>query len=279
MKKIFKVFVIILVIGLIGFLGYSYIANRVKTNLDTIQESNKEYTIEQVAKKEKIVDYVKGSGEVTSFNIKTLNSDEDIIKELYVKDGDNVSQKQKIMKVSNGYETKTITAPISGIFFEVLSLSGTEYTIYDTNDVGIEFSVDENDVAKLSIGQSVSVKIVVLNKEIVGTVKYVSKLPAESRYKVRVSIPYSEEIRFGYGASLKVTVQEKEVLTIPYSSIIYNDNKYYVLKKENKDAYEKREYYWDNSLLTEVQIGTINANVVEIVSGLSEGDIVMEANY
>ncbi len=280
MKKVFKIIFIILVIGLLIFLGYSYIANRVKSNLDNIEESNMTYTVEQVVKKEKLVDYVKGSGNVTSFNIKILNGEAEPVKEMYVNDGDVVSQKQKIMKVSNGYETKNLTAPISGIYFETIGLGDqTQYVIYDTNDVGIEFNVNENDVVKLSIGQKVVVKVVVLNKEIEGTVKYVSKLPIDSKYRVRVSIPYSDDIKFGYGTSLKVTVQEKEALTLPYSSIIYTDSKYYVLKKENADAYENREYYWDNSLLTEVKIGTINGNSVEIVSGLSEGDIVMEANY
>ena len=43
-------------------------------------------------------------------------------------------------------------------------------------------------------------------------------------------------------------------------------------KKEDSGAYEVD---FDDRYLTEVQIGTINGNTVEIVSGLSEGDIVM----
>jgi multidrug efflux pump subunit AcrA (membrane-fusion protein) len=273
MKKVFKIIMILLVIGLIGFLGYSYIANRVKTNLDDFNESMKWYTKEYTAKKEMITDYVKGTSEVMSFNIQQVNSEGYTIKEKYVNDGDTVTAKQKIMKINNEYETKTLTSNINGIYFETIGdMEQKTYVIYDTSNIGVELNVEEKEVVKLALGQKVDVKVVVLNKDIEGTVSYISKLPQSGKYKVRITIPYSDDLRFGYGTTIKVLVKEKEVLTIPYSCVQYNGSKYYVLKKENRDLYEED---YDDRYLTEVQIGTINGKTVEIVSGLNEGDIVM----
>ena len=273
MKKFLKIMIVILIIAGACFGGYLYISNRIKKNINDINESEKWYTKEYVAKSEKIVDYVKGSGEITSFNIKYIDNDGYKVKEMYVNDGDTVTQKQKIMKIGTDYESKTLTSPINGIYFETIGqMNQKEYVVYDTTDVGIEFDVDERDVVKLVVGQKATVKVVVLNKEVEGIVKYISKLPQGGKYKVRVNIPLSDDIKFGFGSTVKIIVQEKNVLTIPYDCVTYMNNKYYVLKKEDSAAYEAD---FDDRYLTEVQIGTINGNTVEIVSGLSEGDIVM----
>ena len=275
MKKFLKIMIVILIIAGACFGGYLYISNRIKKNINDINESEKWYTKEYVAKSEKIVDYVKGSGEITSFNIKYIDNDGLKVKEMYVNDGDTVTQKQKIMKIGTDYESKTLTSPINGIYFETIGqMNQKEYVVYDTTDVGIEFNVDERDVVKLVVGQKATVKVVVLNKEVEGTVKYISKLPQGGKYKVRVNIPLSDDIKFGFGSTVKIIVQEKNVLTIPYDCVEYINNKYYVLKKEDSAAYEADG---DDRYLTEVQIGTIEGNKVEIVSGLSEGDVVMGA--
>ncbi|MCR5483907.1 MAG: HlyD family efflux transporter periplasmic adaptor subunit [Bacilli bacterium] len=277
MKKFLKVLIVILIIAGTCFGGYLYISNKVKKNMDDYNQAWNRFNSEYVVKKETVVDYVKGSGEITSFNIEYLNEENYPIKDKYVKDGDTVSQKQKIMKIGGDYETKTLTSSINGIYFEVSGeMNRMTYAIYDTSDVGIEFSVDERDVVKLAVGQKAIVKIVVLNKELEGTVNYISKLPQSGKYKVRVNIPFGDDIKFGFGSTVKITVEEKTVLTVPYSCVEFIDNKYYVLKKENKVAYDSNDEYWNETrYMTEVQIGTISGNSVEIVSGLSEGDIVM----
>ncbi len=277
MKKFLKIIIVLLIIAGACFGLYLYISGKVKKNMEDYNSAWSVFNKEYVAKTEKVVDYVKGSGEITSFNIQYLDVENYPIKDKYVKDGDTVSQKQKIMKIGGDYETKTLTSSINGIYFEIPGdMNRMTYTIYDTSDIGIEFSVDERDVVKLSIGQKAIVKIVVLNKEVEGTVNYISKLPQSGKYKVRVNIPFDEDIRFGFGSTVKITVEEKTVLTVPYSCVEFRDNKYYVLKKENKAAYDASDDYWDETrYFTEVQIGTINGNSVEIVSGLSEGEIVM----
>lgn len=277
--------VLLIIIGVVAILGIivSSIINKVLGNIDNINELDMQYYFEEhVVKQENITSYVKGTGSITSFNIKRIEVPEYAnVKESYVRDGDIVKEKQKLLKVyADGYN-QNINSPIEGMYFELENNGTKEYFVYSLNDMGIELYVSETDTASLAIGQKAIIKITALNKEFEGKVTYISKLPTNGRFKVKVSVSYAEEIRFGYGASVKVIVSEKEdAIVIPYSTLqIDENNKYYVIKKENKE-----KFYNDNmngTIISEeaktyVEIGTITNNQVEILSGLQNGDVIEE---
>lgn len=282
-NKWLKILAIVLIIVVILVIIVNVVINIVSNNIDDIKETEIDYYFNGYVVEEKnMTSYVKGTGEITSFNIQTIDFPANgKIKEAYVHDGDIVTAKQKLFSVIDNGELSVIYSPISGIYFET-ELEGTKgYQIYNLEDIGVELYASETDVASVQIGQKAIVKITALNKELEGTISYISKLPSDGKFKVKVKIPYTEDIKFGYGASIRIIIAEKEnVKVIPYGALqIDNDDKYYVIKEEYKEEFY-RSMMQDTNLPDEaktyVDIGIITNNEVEIVSGLEVGDAIVE---
>ena len=280
-KKVLKIIGIIIgviiALYIIGSIVVSQFSSKIEnaTNAETSLYF-KDYEVTS----EKLTTYVKGTGEITSFNIETLDVSEYAkVKENYVNDGDMVTKNQKLFKINTEGYISNVSATMDGMFFKVDTDMGSKYHIYDINDIGVEITVNENDVASLTQGQKAIVKISALNKEVEGTVSYVSKLPIGGRFKVKIKIEYFEELRFGYGVSVKINIGEKDnVIVIPYELLeLDEENNYYVIKSEYKNEYYNYGYV-EKENRTYVEIGTITNNKVEIKSGLSVGDKIIDWN-
>ena len=282
-NKVLKILAIIVgilfVLYVFGNIVFSIFASKYSKAMDSdifMYFENYEVTMENLTSQ------VKGTGEITSFNIQTLDvSNYAKIKESYVNDGDVVTQNQKILSINTDGYVSDVKAPIAGMFFKIDNGTEIKYQIFDTTNVGVEISVNEKDVASLSVGQKAIVKISALNKEVEGSVTYVSKLPVDGKFKVRVKVDYFDELRFGYGVNVKINVAEKQnVMVIPYQALYMdNDNKYYVIKDEYKEEYYNSFILGNNfeeKYRTYVEIGTITNNKVEIISGLNVGDKIVE---
>lgn len=275
---------IILITGVILFaiveLGI-IIANTFIANLNDLNNVEIDYYFnEYVVQEQSFTEYVKGTGIINSFNIKSLDTSEySEIKEIYVNDGTIVNAKQKIMRGIKDGISQIIYSPISGMYFE--DVENKSYLLYDLSNIGIEMYVSENDVAKVSVNQKAIVRISAINKNVDGVVTYVSKLPSTSGFKVRIKIDYNDEIKFGYGASVKVIVSQKDkAIVIPYNALqMDKNNNYYVVKKEYKESLYNN-YYNDvvipEEAKTYVKIGSITGSLVEITSGLNIGDTIVE---
>ncbi len=275
---------IILITGVILFaiveLGI-IIANTFIANLNDLNNVEIDYYFnEYVVQEQSFTEYVKGTGIINSFNIKSLDtSDYSEIKEIYVNEGTIVNAKQKIMRGIKDGISQIIYSPINGMYFE--DVENKSYLLYDLSNIGIEMYVSENDVAKVSVNQKAIVRISAINKNVDGVVTYVSKLPSTSGFKVRIKIDYNDEIKFGYGASVKVIVSQKDkAIVIPYNALqMDKNNNYYVVKKEYKESLYNN-YYNDvvipEEAKTYVKIGSITGSLVEITSGLNIGDTIVE---
>lgn len=275
---------IILITGVILFaiieLGI-IIANTFIANLNDLNNVEIDYYFnEYVIQEQSFTEYVKGTGIINSFNIKSLDTSEySEIKEIYVNDGTIVNAKQKIMRGIKDGISQIIYSPISGMYFE--DVENKSYLLYDLSNIGIEIYVSENDVAKVSVNQKAIVRISAINKNVDGVVTYVSKLPSTHGFKVRIKIDYNDEIKFGYGASVKVIVSQKDkAIVIPYNALqMDKNNNYYVVKKEYKESLYNN-FYNDvvipEEAKTYVKIGSITGSLVEITSGLNIGDTIVE---
>ncbi len=281
MKKWVKRILIILIIIAILIAVGMFIYNRLMSNVSDYNESQVNmYLKEYVVGNQDVSNYVVGTGTITSFNAKKIDVSVDAdIRELYVNDGDIVNKNQKLFKYYYAGENNYAYSSIYGMFFEVEDEHYKYYYVYDMNDTGIEFYVSESDAVKIQVGQKVIAKVVVLNKEVEGTVKYISKLPKDGKYKIQVSLPVVDDIKFGYGAIAKVLVEEnKDSIVIPYTALFVDDsNRYYVIKKENIQGH--MENYSNTNNYTYVEVGHIDSDKAEILSGLNKGDIIGDRGY
>lgn len=235
-------------------------------------------------KRDDVKSYVRGIGQITSFDIETLeiNSGEKI-SEILVSEGTKVTKNQNIMKVTDGNKTRTIKSSIAGLFFCVEDEKGTKYCIYNTDNIGVKLLLPERDIANISIGQTATVDITALDKSFTGKVDYVSSLPQNDRYAVRIKLEYVDEIKFGYSSIASILTLDKEnVISIPYDYLhMAEDGRYYVYKEDVKDEIVNLTYNGgnDQAFRTYIEVGTITSNYVEVKSGLTEGEIIVTQKF
>jgi len=292
MKKHLKtILVVILIFLVIGFAIYRII----KSKIDDVGGVTNSYAdlmfASYTVKREDVNSYIRGTGTITSFNIETLDIDVgSTVTDILVSEGQRVDAKQDILKVKdeNGKE-KTIKSTISGMFFCVENQTagistGTSYCIYNLDDIGVKIALSEKDITSVNLGQKAKVNITALNKEFDGEVSYVSSLPQNDKFVVKIKIGYSDDVKFGYSTTASIlTMEKKDIIAIPYEYLnMTDDNRYYVLKDDVKnDLYNTMAYGEDapEDKRTYVKVGTITSRNVEVVEGLEEGDKIVRYNW
>lgn len=287
MRKHFKtILVVILILGIIVFALYSII----KSKINAVGDINSSYTdlafATYTVKRDDVNSYIRSTGTISSFNIETLDVEVgDTVTSILVSEGQKVEAKQAILKVKdeNGKE-KTIKSSISGMFFCVENqTSGINYCIYNLDDIGVKIALSEKDIASVSIGQKAKVNITALDKEFDGEVSYVSSLPQNDKFIVRIKIGYTDEVKFGYSTTTSILTMEKQnIISVPYDYInMTDDGRYYVYKEEVKS--KLYDTYWGDEtpddIRTYVEVGAITSKNVEILGGLEEGDKIVMLNW
>lgn len=185
----------------------------------------------------------------------------------------------------------TITTPISGIV-TVLNVKNGEIatnekliaTITDTSKMQVTLSVDELDINKVQVGQTTTVKIDdIENKTFTGTVESIAQSGTTTNnvttYAVVVTIDNPEGVKIGMNANVTIAVQSKSnVLTVPVEAIIEKNGKKYVMVQDTQKSTtsnKKTSTNTSSGKLVEVKTGLKNKTLIEIVSGVTEGQTVM----
>jgi multidrug efflux pump subunit AcrA (membrane-fusion protein) len=278
MEKVKKIIIAIVIIVVILFGLVKFVSSKASSieygdslYIDQFLET---YTV----KREDVKNYVYGIGQVTSFNIETLTIDADEkISEILVSEGQKVEKNQDIMKVTDGSTTRTIKSTVSGLFYCIEENNVTKYCIYNLDDVGIKLALGEKEISSVSNGQKVFINISALDKDLEGTVEYVSSLPQNEKYIVRVKIDYTEDVKFGYNATASILTKEADnAISIPYEYLnMDDDGKYFVYDANYKmDIYTNYSTGIPDYTKIYIEVGTITSTKVEVLSGLEAGDAI-----
>ena len=281
MKNLKRVVIVIAIIAIVVFI----LVNIVKSKIGAVQDAESSYASYMfdtyTVKRGDVSSYIKGVGQITSFNIETLEiGATDKISEILVSEGTRVEKNQDVMKVTDlNNKTRTIKAGISGNFYCIETEEATKYCIYNLDDIGVKLSLPEKDITHIAIGQTVTVKVNALDKEFSGTVSYIASLPQNDRYTVRIKIDYTDDIKFGYSSTASILIANMgDVISIPYDYLkMDEDDRYYVFKEEYKQELYNAMFDGtpDEAYRTYVEVGIITSNNVEIKSGLAEGDKIL----
>ncbi len=169
---------------------------------------------------------------------------------------------------------KYIYAPFAGklglrqISVGQLLTSNTEITtLDDLSQIKVEFELPEKYLNRVSEGQPVSAKNIAYGQTFNGTISSIaSRLDKATRsFKVRALFPNSDlKLRAGMLLQLIVETQSIETLTVPETSIIPMNAEHYVYKVIDNKVHKVL-----------VETGRRKPGVVEILSGLVEGDVVI----
>lgn len=198
------------------------------------------------------------------------------------------SAQSKMDSTQEEYENYTITAPISG---QVITksiktgdkvsrnASGSETAmavIYDMSGLTFEMSVDELDVQSVQVGQRVEVTAdAVEGQTFAGTVTNISLESSQSNgvtnYPVTVTLEEGGGLLPGMNVDGGIILEEAEdVLIIPVDALM-RGNRVYV---QDSSVTESQGNVPAGFRSVEVETGLSNDSYVQIVSGLSEGDVV-----
>ena len=184
------------------------------------------------------------------------------------------------------YDNYTITAPISGqvitknvkagdkIARSSSSSTSTLAVIYDLSEVTFEMSVDELDVGRVKVGQTVNVTAdAIEGKTFTGKVTNISLQSSQSNgvtnYPVTVTLDEVGDLLPGMNVDGTIILdQVDDALMIPVDSLM-RGNRVYV---RDDSVTEQKGNVPAGFKAVEVETGISNDDYVQITSGLSEGD-------
>ena len=154
---------------------------------------------------------------------------------------------------------------------------GTELaTVADMGDLVFKGTVDEIDVGKISIGMPCRIKVGALPDDIVtGRLERIAPQAQKSEgatlFDVEIELDPDQDVvlRAGYSANADVVIREKtDIVLIPERLVLFEDDHTFVeLPGEGPEAEPRK---------VAVELGLSDGLSVEIVSGLSEGDEVVQ---
>ena len=180
----------------------------------------------------------------------------------------------QMLKVQHDIANSSLYAPIAGIVTRMdaqtagVNISpATVFTITDPSSLDFKMEVDEADIGQVKFGQNVNISLDSFPSDnlklTVNSIDFVSHLTSSggNAFYVKANLPLNSSYRVGMnGNSDIITDVRHNVLAIQSTDIF--DNNYVYVKTAKK--YEKRK----------VVLGLQNDTEAQVLSGLSEGDIV-----
>ncbi len=197
----------------------------------------------------------------------------------------------------------TLTAPVSGLLTEVnlevgdavtgsgsssgsdssggttgtttTTTSSAQFVIIGTDSWEISVTVDETDVALIAVGDQAEITVEDATDTIYGTVSEIGLISSTSgsvaSYPVVIQVTGSpDDLNDGVSADVSIIYEKRtDVLTIPSSAVTTADGESTV-QQEGDDG---------ETVTTAVTTGETSGTLVEITSGLSEGDEVLVTTF
>ncbi len=201
------------------------------------------------------------------------------------------SAQSKVDSTQDSYDNYTITAPISGqvitktvkkgdnISRSSGSTATTMATIYDLSEVTFQMSVDELDVRNVKVGQKVQITAdAIEGRTFTGKVTNISLESSQSNgvtnYPVTVTLDEVGDLLPGMNVDGVIILDEAaDTLMVPVDALM-RGNRVYV---KDDTVTEAQGNVPAGFRAVEVETGLTNDSHVQILSGLSEGDVVYVA--
>jgi HlyD family secretion protein len=187
---------------------------------------------------------------------------------------------QSLKQIELKLDQATLRAPFAGIVSQVAIVPGSTVSsataavnLINRDPLHIDLRLSENDVAQVELGQNVALTVDALKDwRAEGIVSYIAPAAETNNnvvtYAVRVTFPDSDErVKVGMTADLDITVATTENALVVPNTALQPNGAGYVVQMLNADGTTRN---------VEVQTGLSDGVKTEIVSGLNEGDAVVE---
>lgn len=230
-------------------------ANNISSNLKTAELSLKDASVNYSKQDEqKIQDKLSLERQVKSVNL----------------DIESLTKKIEDSKIYSSIDGIVTEFPIKE---SQKILNGEMITIHSNSSLELTALVAQQEAILIKEGQKSIVKVEGLNASYEGVVSFVSRLAASDnsgstvpKVEIKIKILNADEnLNFGYEAEANIIIDsQQDVLVVKNESIKKEDNKEYVYLLKNNSA--KKTY---------VETGLTDGYLINIISGLNEGDVVI----
>jgi HlyD family secretion protein len=216
------------------------------------------------------------SGNVETKNRQNVVADKMLqVSDIKVAEGDLVEEGDTLLTTSAGEKIK---AKING---EVVSIAVEDQAqvmagsplmnIVDYDHLKVNVKVDEYDITSMKEGKEATVKLSALNKEVKGTIQSVAKegeiVNGITFFMASIDLKKDKDIKIGMSAEVQLSGESaKGVVTLPMSTISFEDNNQPYVLKQGKD---------DKEIKTVIETGINDGTKVEVKKGIVAGDTIL----
>lgn len=187
-----------------------------------------------------------------------------------------------LMEAQANLDAATLKAPFAGTVTAVDIAEGDEagtstaLSLVSRSELHVDLKLTENDAVQVQAGQPVTLTIDSLDgKALTGTVSYVSPVAETNNgvvtYAVRVAVNGSDpDLLLGMTANVDiVTAERQDILVVPNTALLPSDSgQTVVVVSQAQDGAPGGQRQ------VQVETGLSDGTYTEILSGLSEGDVI-----
>lgn len=259
--------------------------NEEDTKVELSEESSKPISVNgAMAKIGSISSSIEVAGTVTTSNpVAIIGEATGTLKNFNLEVGDEVEADEVIGQIDPSrpgmnYKMKDIEAPISGTVISVNTKEGSLVSssnplgyIQDLNDTTIKANIIEKYISFVEIGQDVEIKFDAFpNKIFKGTVSDLEPTVNTQTRSLGIEIDFEDPDNLVlpgmYAKNKIITKTIDDALLIPSTSVFAKENSFYVYLIEN-----------GRLVKTPITKGLENYDYVQVLEGLSEGDIIVNS--
>ncbi|PGV46694.1 efflux RND transporter periplasmic adaptor subunit [Bacillus sp. AFS037270] len=278
MKKWIWILISVLVVG---YVGYQWFHSKSSASTSTTTQVRT-----ATVQKGKLEVTISGSGTVEPVTTEDIKATEDNneIDEVLVSAGDTVSAGDELVTFTD--DSDPITAPTSGTITTVSVASGDRINkgmvvahLTNYNDLQTVVSVDELDIPKVKVGQTVTLTVsaypdATYTGKVTAVAEEGTSSSGSSTFNVTIHIDKPTNLKVGMSTSATIlTASKTDALYVPVDAIYTNDNKekYVIIASANGST--------DSSSGTTGEQKTVKTGIetdeyVEITEGVTEGQTV-----
>lgn len=221
---------------------------------------------------------------------KAKTEDEIKLQNLLIEEAEN-----NLKNIKKQYSKMTVKSPINGLVVTKNANNGDNVqagknvlTILDPSSLKVKASVDELDISKIKVGQSVKIKFNALEgRTYEGKVESISLIGNNQNnvttYDVIISLNSSKDIKINMTANVEIQIEnKKDALVIPVEALIERNDKKFVLVANDFSSSQLPNQGGIATVsstvqgrLTEIKVGIKNDTYVEVLEGLQEGQKIL----
>ena len=274
-----KVITTIIILALIGFMAFKLYSNKQKNAEEVAIVAQKEAQVAvraaQVAE-ENVSDLFSANGTFVAEQDLDVSSEVggQIIK-IFVKEGDFVNAGQVLAQTKA--DRTNVQLENAKAALETAKSDLKRFNVVNIDNLKLKITVDENQVSKLTLGQTIKIKPSAMTNEIEGKIIFIApKADSAMKFPVEILVANKDrKLKAGMYATAQLgsDAQSSTALVVPHSAFVGSVSQNKIFKIINGKNAQGEDILQAQEIT--VKSGRNFGDKVEIISGLTAGEKVI----